>query len=338
MVMRDPTFESVACELCGSDQSEVILQAKERRFGLEGCFTVVRCKKCSLVYINPRPLEEGLRRYYPRDYYAYQPAPQKSGLPQRMKGRIKAMALEEYKTAPGHSIPSPRKLLRRALSFPLQGRLQGLPDHLSGGRVLDVGCGTGGYLRLLRELGWEVYGVEVDEVACAEAKKWELDIFHGQLEEAGFPEDCFDLVRMNHVLEHLPRPLRSLKEAKRVLKEGGRLLIEVPNVASLSALLFGDRWYHLDVPRHLFHFSPRTLRPLLEKAGFAQVEISHLPTTSGFTGSLQNIWNEASGNPKGKRLRWSRGLNLSLWPISSLLAKLGQGEFVRAVAFKRSRR
>jgi len=187
-------------------------------------------------------------------------------------------------------------------------------------------------------LGWEVYGVEVDERACAEAKKRGLDIFHGQLEEAGFPEDYFDLVRMNHILEHLPHPLRSLKEAKRVLREEGKLLIQVPNVESLSAHLFGERWYHLDLPRHLFHFSPHTLRSLLEKASFAQAEISHLPTTSGFTGSLQNIWNEATGSPKGKGLRWSKSLNLSLWPISFLLAKLGRGEFLRAVALKRSQR
>jgi len=337
MVMRDPTFESVTCELCGSHQSQVIFQAQERRFGLEGHFTVVRCKKCSLVYVSPRPLENGLRSYYPRDYYAYQPAPQKSRTLQKVKSRIKALVLEQYKTTAGHSALLPRKLWRRALTFPLQGRLQGLPDHPSRGRVLDVGCGTGGYLRLLRELGWEVYGVEIDEGACAEAKKWELDIFHGQLEDARFPEDYFDLVRMNHVLEHLPRPLHSLKEAKRVLREGSKLLIEVPNVESLSAHLFGERWYHLDLPRHLFHFSPQTLRSLLEKAGFAQVEISHLPTTSGFTGSLQNIWNEATGNLQGKGLRWSRGLNLSLWPISFLLAKLGRGEFLRAVTFKRSR-
>lgn len=338
MVMRDPTFESTACELCGSDQSEVILQAKERRFGLEGCFTVVRCKRCDLVYLNPRPVEEGLRRYYPGDYYAYQEAPQKSGLPWRVKSRIKTLVLEQYKTTIGHSSPLPRRLWRRALAFPLQGRLRGLPDYVSGERALDVGCGTGGYLRLLRELGWEVYGVEIDEGACAEAKKWELDIFQGQLEEAAFPEDYFDLVRMNHVLEHLPHPLHSLKEAKRVLKEGGRLLIEVPNVESLSAHLFVERWYHLDLPRHLFHFSPQTLRSLLVKAGFAQMEITHLPTTSGFSGSLQLIWNEVTGDPRGKRLRWSRVLNRSLWPISFLLAKLGRGEFLRAVTFKESQR
>jgi SAM-dependent methyltransferase len=337
MVMRDPTVESIKCELCGSEQSEVVFQAKERRFGLGGRFNLVRCKKCSLVYINPRPLKDGLRRYYPGDYYAYQQAPRKSRTLEKVKGRIKALVVEGYKATAGHSTSLPRRLWRRALAVPLQGRIQGLPDYLSGGKVLDVGCGTGGYLHLLRELGWEVYGVEVDARACAEAKRWGLGIFHGQLEEAGFPEEYFDLVRMNHVLEHLPHPLRSLKEAKRVLREGGKLLIEVPNVESLSAHLFGERWYHLDLPRHLFHFSPRTLRSLLEKAGFAQVEINHLPTTSGFSGSLQIIWNEATHNPKGKRLRWSRGLNLPLWPISFLMAKLGRGEFLRAVAFKRSR-
>ncbi|HAL61300.1 MAG TPA: hypothetical protein DCP08_02710 [Chloroflexi bacterium] len=334
--MRDLAFESIACELCGSDQGEIIFQTKERRFGLRRCFNLVRCKRCGLVYLTPRPHGDGLRHYYPEDYYAYQPAPQRSGLSQKMKSRLKALILEGYKAAAGHPAPLPRKLWRRALAFPFQGRLQGLPDHAGGGRVLDVGCGTGGYLRLLRELGWEVCGVEVDAKACAEAERLGLNIFPGHLEEAGFPADYFDLVRMNHVLEHLPHPLHSLEEAKRVLSEGGKLLIEVPNVKSLSARLFGERWYHLDLPRHLFHFSPRTLSSLLEKAGFAQVEITHLPTTSGFSGSLQIIWNEATGNPKGKGLRWSRVLNLSLGPISFLAAKLGRGEFLQAVAFKGS--
>ncbi|MGH2395464.1 MAG: class I SAM-dependent methyltransferase [bacterium] len=120
------------------------------------------------------------------------------------------------------------------------------------GRLLDVGCGSGRFLVHMRDLGWEVTGVEPDPVAVRVAhRSFHLNVASGTLEDAGFPESCVDVVTMNHVIEHVPDPISSLRECNRVLREGGRLVVVTPNVHSLGHWYFNHSWRGLEVPRHL---------------------------------------------------------------------------------------
>jgi SAM-dependent methyltransferase len=139
------------------------------------------------------------------------------------------------------------------------------------GRVLDVGCGDGDFLADLRRLGWEGYGTEFSEVACELTRARGINVRQGSLRSAGFPDRFFDVVTIWHVLEHLPEPAAELAEARRILRDDGLLVLEVPNSGCLTFQLCQERWWPLDIPRHLQHFTPATLARLLDRSGFTSL-------------------------------------------------------------------
>lgn len=137
----------------------------------------------------------------------------------------------------------------------------------------------------MRRFGWEVVGVEPDEKAVQFAhEKFSLKIFHGVLEEANFQENSFDAVTLNHVIEHVPDPVKLLRECWRVLKPNGKLILVTPNIKSLGHRVFGKNWRGLEVPRHLFIFSRQSLRTCAELAG---VKIQELRTSAK---GARGIW------------------------------------------------
>jgi 2-polyprenyl-3-methyl-5-hydroxy-6-metoxy-1,4-benzoquinol methylase len=145
------------------------------------------------------------------------------------------------------------------------------------GRVLDVGCGRGVLLREFRRRGWEVQGTELSEQAASYARNTlNIPVEIGSLETLQFPAKHFDAITLWHVLEHVANPRALLAEINRILKPDGVLLVAVPNFDSLEARVAKDKWFHLDVPRHVTHFSQATLERALNENGF---EVRH---TSGF--------------------------------------------------------
>ena len=141
-----------------------------------------------------------------------------------------------------------------------------------GGRVLDVGCGRGLFLRLLRDRGYQVRGTELSALTVTHARAG-ASIDSGDLRAGQYPDDHFDLVSIWHVLEHLRTPDKTLAVCFRSLRPGGSLLVAVPNYASVQARLGGEQWFHLDLPRHLFQFTEVTLRSLLCRSGFVIEEL-----------------------------------------------------------------
>lgn len=134
--------------------------------------------------------------------------------------------------------------------------------------MLDVGCGRGVILNELAEAGFETHGFELSEDAATGLHPAVQLTVGNDLVQADYPDDRFDLVTAWHVLEHVSDPRETLLEISRILKPGGRVAIAVPNFGSLQARLFGPAWFHLDLPRHLFHFSTATLRALFADCGF----------------------------------------------------------------------
>ena len=147
--------------------------------------------------------------------------------------------------------------------------LKEVNKHRSGGNLLDVGCFIGTLLELAEEQGWNAYGVEINQGACEHASKnLGLNVFQGELANAGLQEHFFDAVICNHVLEHILDPLTFLIEIRRIMKPDGVLVIGVPNIDSWIAKYYGDRWYALALNQHIWHFCPATLESLLERCGF----------------------------------------------------------------------
>jgi SAM-dependent methyltransferase len=145
-----------------------------------------------------------------------------------------------------------------------------LPIH-SEARLLDFGCGAGDFLRRMHALGWNVTGLDRSHAAIERIH--DLPAHVGTLPHPFWTEACFEAVTMWQSLEHVHQPLQTLRAAHRLLTPGGRLLVTVPNHESFASRWFGSRWYGLDVPRHLTHFTPHTLRRMLNRAGFDDVEI-----------------------------------------------------------------
>jgi SAM-dependent methyltransferase len=158
------------------------------------------------------------------------------------------------------------------------------------GRVLDVGCGAGYFVREAIKAGYAAEGVEFSPEAAEFGRRhWNLPITVGDAQGLGYPDDAFDAVTLWHVLEHLSHPAEMLGTVHRLLRDDGVLILAVPNFASLQARVFKARWYHLEVPRHLYHFDPASLRALLARKGFRVEWESHDSTEHNWAGILGSV-------------------------------------------------
>jgi SAM-dependent methyltransferase len=232
------------------------------------------------VYLNPILQEKDIGKYYPVSYYSFQKWTDKVGF-------FRAFY---------------RKLKWRSLSLYNLSRAPGVPKFKKNGRLLDFGCGSGEVLSILKRIGWETHGVELNEEAVKYARSKGLDIFDKDIRSIHFPDDHFDVIRMRSVLEHLYDAPQIMGEIHRILKKDGNLLLICPNIQSFSSRLFKGRWYHLDLPRHLYHFSSISLVSFLKKQHF-QFLSTRTCGSGGILGSLDYLLNEK------KKRRGTRLLN-----------------------------
>lgn len=186
------------------------------------------------------------------------------------------------------------------------------------GRLLDVGCGTGEMMARDRAAGWAVTGIEMSEAAAEVARLHGLEVIVGEATEAIYPPEKFDRVRCWHTLEHVHDPLLLLRRIREACTPRGEVSLVVPNPRSATALLFGNGWYHLDVPRHLHHFRPADIRALASRAGLGVERERHTASPSGVLGSIDIAVLRAGGRDPRLRARPSlRSLSRMLtWPTA----------------------
>ena len=203
---------------------------------------MVRCAHCGLHYLNPQPTRSELTQYYPESYDPFC-TPRPSELP---------------------------LLQRLGVNYGLHKRRRTVMGYKRHGRLLEVGCANGLFLDVMRRIGgWHTQGVDISLPAVQYARqKLALDVFHGELQAAGFPDHAFDAVVMWDVLEHVHHPRETLVEIRRVLKPDGVFIFRLPLLDSWDRGLFGDYWVGWDAPRHLTLFSMNTLERMLAQTGF----------------------------------------------------------------------
>jgi 2-polyprenyl-3-methyl-5-hydroxy-6-metoxy-1,4-benzoquinol methylase len=222
------TLQYVRCHLCGQDRTRLLFRRRDARLLVSAqSFDVVQCRSCSVVYVNPRPTETEIQRYYTSEFYEADLSPEQAL--ESNRPRLEAM----YRCV----------------------------QHLSSGRLLDIGCYKGEFLRVMQIHGWQVHGVEFHP---RPPNLFELDIHYGSLDTACFQPHSFDLVTMWAVLEHVYEPKKMLQNIHKLLRPAGRLIILVPNFNSIPARFMR----HDDVPRHVTMFSKRTLSEMLAITGY----------------------------------------------------------------------
>lgn len=271
--------EARICVLCGGEGAQLYDGLRDRLFSAPGNWSLMQCPKCQLVWLSPRPISEDIGKLYAQYYTHHVLEPPKKSL----AGLRKSLKASILQSSFGYQMEGSNRILG---SF--SSRIGLLEDIVGGsvrylkaenrGRLLDVGCGNGFFLNQMRRLGWDVEGVEPDGRAASVARtKFGLKVFQGSLEEAKFPYECFDAITMNHVIEHVLDPIGLLRECRRVLRPGGKLVVMTPNIRSLGARIFGEYWRGLEVPRHLFLFAPQTINACAKTAGLT---IQDLRTTA----------------------------------------------------------
>jgi len=262
-------METTNCPICGSERSAPYRVVHDLVLRHEGEFQLVRCEDCSLIYLNPRPTREEIGRYYEGDYDNFRYDPHQQPSPSLVKRTERTRRL--LAAFRGYPTDEPRasKLwsLPAYLVFCAKSRNLIYPTFRRGGRLLDVGCGAGKFLAEMRDLGWEVLGTDISPEAVTACCARGLEVLEGELSDARLPGSGFDVVTLRHSLEHIHDPLGTLREVRRVLKPGGEVIIEAPNIAGLGARVFGEYWFALEPPRHLVHFTPRTLASAVQAAG-----------------------------------------------------------------------
>jgi SAM-dependent methyltransferase len=278
-------WEEVSCLLCGGRHWSHLIEAPDNISPAGLWFAVVQCQECGLCFTNPRPSDCSIGSFYPPPYW-----------PQR------APAPSESRAANSKRVPRwyPRLKERKALAW--HGR----------GRLLDFGCGGGSYLERMHRQGWRVVGLDVSSAAVNRIRKeLGLTAFTGTLPHPELSPGSFDVITMWHSLEHVHNPREVLRQAYFLLAPGGRLLVAVPNIESLPFRWFGKSWYGLDLPRHLTHFSPRTLKLMLERVGFVVRQARMVRQTNWMRFSAR-LACQAAGAP-----RWQQWLKSR--PASRLL-------------------
>jgi len=171
-----------------------------------------------------------------------------------------------------------------------------IPRH---GRALDIGCGQGTFLTLLRKKGWEVSGTELSGKQAGRAIEAGLSVSIGDVQERQFPAGSLDLITLWQVIEHLHEPGMLIGRIRPMLKKRGIVAISTPNIDSLQAQAFKESWFHLDSPRHLFLFSPGTLERLMAREGFRLIRAGYLSFEQDPYGWLQSALNRMSFGENG---------------------------------------
>ena len=259
-------LEYVNCNLCGRSNTKLFATASymgylNRRPELKNDddpivkneelanykFSLVKCKNCGLVYVNPRLTGKSLAELYEREYFSYYINTKSEGHKKRE---------ETFKTE--------------------IAELESLIEKLNVKRkILDVGCGGGFFLDSL-DNSWEKYGTEINPAAAKYGRDiFGIDILKGELREVNFPDETFDVIKMRGTVEHLPKPTNELRESYRILHNGGLIAVNTPNIDSLCGRIYKGKFRMVDPIHHIYYFSTKSLSLMLENVGFKVRKVSY---------------------------------------------------------------
>lgn len=227
-----------SCPICADPNPVPWLAGPDRFNGRQTQYQLLRCSACSVVWLDEPPPKSEMGQHYGSEY---------------------DQTIAAASQAPDHWLPRRDELSRLK----------------SGGAVLDLGCGSGSFLSTLKGPSWRLYGIEMSEGAAKIARsRCGAEVFVGDILDAPFAPGSFDAITGFNVFEHVYEPKEVLARVAKWLKPGGVFYTMMPNIDSAGAHIFRSYWYALELPRHLFHFSPATLKMLARAAGLQEVSVT----------------------------------------------------------------
>jgi 2-polyprenyl-3-methyl-5-hydroxy-6-metoxy-1,4-benzoquinol methylase len=266
-----------SCRVCGGDKRQIVYEGLHDStfFAIDGKWTLFRCLDCRCAFLSPRLSPEWIGLAY-TNYYTHVPSDLLNTERLTKLGRVRRSIVNGYRNRRFGSQLSPASRAGALLLgiFPSQRRIRkhefrNLPR--SAGAVLDVGFGSGQFLELATSAGWEAYGADPDRLTVSSALQRGLRVRLGGIEAFSDCVGFFDYITMRHVLEHVHEPKAALEMARRLLRPGGQIWIETPNLDSWTHKRFEMHWRGLEVPRHLTLFTWDALENLLLELGFGAI-------------------------------------------------------------------
>lgn len=273
------------CPICGQPGVSFLGDLKDKLFGVSGKWTLQRCNSsCHSLWMDPVIIEAELHKAY-ANYYTHSDTPAAGNVASAksigLRGVYERFIKQNYWALRYGYEPSDTPKWSKFLGlliYLMPNKSFFLDTHVmflravKQGRVLDVGCGNGERLDLLKQLGWAVKGTDLDQKAVEAARQKGLDADCGELAALAYPAESFDAVILSHVIEHVPHPVDLLAECARVLKPGGRVVMLTPNAESFGLDCYGRCWRGLEPPRHLQIFSQTALERIVGEAGLRVVK------------------------------------------------------------------
>jgi SAM-dependent methyltransferase len=297
----EPETATNLCGLCGSKSARELYTARDRLGNSDAQYSIARCSGCGVLRTLPEMSEAELGAFYPDGYW---------GGPEPSQGWIASSQSEKT------------QFLSRC--------------RVSGGSILDVGCGSGFFLRALDPRKWGRFGVETsaDASRAAEAALGPGHVFAGTLIESSWEDSQFDVVTFWSALEHMNKPRANLIETRRIIRRGGTLIVQVPNAASYQSQVFEGHWFALDAPRHRYHFTLPVLKRLLSETGFEVYRISYFSKAHNSHALRQSLKTRLAANNAG-----AIGLGLFyvslplIKPFDNVMSALGKGATLTVAAY-----
>jgi 2-polyprenyl-3-methyl-5-hydroxy-6-metoxy-1,4-benzoquinol methylase len=313
--MQEIRLEPALCAVCGVDDCTPIAVGSDFEYKTtDEEFLAVQCRRCNLVYLNPRPDGASIGLAYPDSYHAFHFDPGSFGFVYKVRQWLES---------------------RRVLAW-----CRGLPATA---KILDIGCGDGFHMDLLRRYGspaWVVEGVDSDLRAVDAASRRGVSVRCGQLEELTFEDSSYDLILMIMTIEHVSNPLSIVRRAAQLLRASGRLVIVTDNTGSPDFRIFSNRhWGGYHFPRHLYLFNRNNLAALCAKAGLVAKSIQTAISPVNWTYSMRN-WIQDWRGFNWLRNRFSLQSPVGLAAFTLLdapLAAVGYGGILHGVFEKPTR-
>ena len=305
----------VNCCICEGGNGTLVGKGEDFEYrSSSDLFVAMRCNSCSLVYLNPRPSISEFVKIYPPTYHAYDFSEKNFGFVHKMRSRLEVW-----------------RLLSRCRNLPYDAR------------ILDVGCGDGFHLNLLREFGkkgWALEGVDIDKRALEMATSSGLKVHLGSVEDIGLPDENYDLVFMIQTIEHVEKPNEILRAIHKLLRKGGRLVIVTDNTDSFDFKFFkSSYWGGYHFPRHWNLFNSHSLTKLAGKTGFEMQDLTTIISPVNWVYSIHNALVD-SKRPNWLINRFTLKSPVSLAAFTALdfvFQKLGRGALLQATLQNRFR-